>query len=356
MEPVTENIFGSRLKLARKMAGYSLQDLADALLNRITKQALNKYELGLMNPSPEVLLLIANLLKVKQDYFFKKNQVKLGEVLFRKKASLSKKNEDSIIEVVRDYVERYLEIENILNISQSFVNPLEDFKISEKVDVEKAAIQLRIKWNLGNDPIFNLVEMLEFKGIKILLIDEVEEIDGLAVVTSKGVPVVVVNSKNKPLERIRFTIIHELAHLLLKLKHGLEEKEIENLCHYFSSCFLLPTDMLNKFIGNQVRTYIKIEELIAVKESFGISLRAIVHRLRELSIISDTYYRRWVIYMSKTYGSHAEPGCYKGEEKSRNFDQLINRALAEDLISISKAANLWNKTINQLRKESISGI
>ena len=43
-------------------------------------------------------------------------------------------------------------------------------------------------------------------------------------------------------------------------------------------------------------------------------------------------------------------GGYKGEEKSRNFDRLVNRALAEELISLSKAATIWNISINELRK------
>lgn len=352
MEPVAENIFGSRLKLARKMAGFSLQELADALENKVSKQALNKYEMGQMNPSGDILVAISSTLKVKPDYFFKKQQVELGEILFRKKASLSKKSEDSIVEKVRDYVERYLDIEDILGAATPFKNPLRTFKINQKHDVEIAANQLRKDWNLGTDPIANIIEMLELKGIKILLIDDVDDIDGLAVFTSTGIPVVVVNTRNKSIERIRFTIIHELAHLLLKLEKNILEnqKEVEKFCHFFSSCFLIPSEMLLKQIGSGKRSYIRIEELIAIKEYFGISIRAIVHRLKELEVITDSYYQRWVIYMSKTYGAKGEPGVYKGEEKSRNFDQLVNRALAEELISLSKAAVLWNVSINELRK------
>ena len=84
MEQISEKIFGIRLKLARKMAGFSLQELADALENKVSKQALNKYEMGLMNPSGDVLVAISNTLKVKPDYFLKRNQVELGEILFRK--------------------------------------------------------------------------------------------------------------------------------------------------------------------------------------------------------------------------------------------------------------------------------
>lgn len=352
MEQLASNIFGNRLKLARKMAGFSLQELADALENKVSKQALNKYEMGQMNPSGDVLVAISSALNVKPDYFFKKQQVELGEILFRKKASLSKKSEESIVEKVRDYVERYLDIEGILGAASPFNNPLQTFKITQKDDVEIAANLLRKEWNLGTDPIPNIIEMLELKGIKILLIDDVDDIDGLAVFTSTGIPVVVVNTRNKSIERIRFTIIHELAHLLLKLeRHILENtKEVEKFCHFFSSCFLIPTEMLLKQIGSGKRSYIRIEELIAIKEYFGISIRAIVHRLKELEVITDNYYQRWVVYMSKTYGAKNEPGIYKGEERSRNFDQLVNRALAEELISLSKAAALWNVSINELRK------
>lgn len=348
LEP--ENIFGARLKLARKMAGMSLQELADELENKVSKQALSKYEMGVMNPSGDVLASISKALKVKPDYFLKKNQVELGEILFRKKASLSKKHEESIVEKVRDYVERYLEIESLLNINNMFENPLKDYQIQRKTDIEAAANKLRREWDLGTDSIPSIIEMLELKGIKVLLIDDSDDFDGLAVYTSKGIPVVVVNGRNKPIERIRFTIIHELAHLLLELDGSMTLKQVEEWCHFFSSCFLMPTEMLIKMIGGKKRSYIYINELIAIKEYFGVSIRATVHRLKGIEIISDSYYQRWVIYMSKTYGGKDEPGNYKGEEKSKLFDQLINRALAEEFISISKAAALWNISINELRK------
>src|SRR6185436_7745078 len=236
MQEENKNTFGNRLKLARKMAGMSLQDLADALENKITKQALSKYELGLMNPNGEVLLDVAKVLEVRPDYFLKKNQVELGQISFRKRNSLSKKDEDSIVEKTRDYVERFLEIENILVVENKFNNPLENLKINNKKDVESAANKLREVWELGSDPITNIIETLELKGVKVLLIDAVDDIDGFAVFTSNGIPVVVVNTRDKPVERIRFTIIHELAHLLLKFSESdkLTNKEIETLCHCFS--------------------------------------------------------------------------------------------------------------------------
>lgn len=350
MSILDNNVFGNRLRLARKMAGKSLQDLADALDSRVSKQALNKYELGAMKPTSEVLLLISKCLNVKPDYFLRKQQVELGQILFRKKSNLTKKDEDAVIEKARDYVERCNEIEQILGVYQLFENPLANLIINEKSDVEKAANTLRLKWNLGDNPIPNLTEMLELRGIKILLITEVDELDGLSAMTDSGVPLLMVNIKDKPVERIRFTIIHELAHLLLNFSQNIAENLIEKLCHYFASCFLVPTNKLLSMIGSAKRTYIAIKELIAIKEYFGISLRAILHRLSELEVIIPVYYQKWNVYLSKTYGGKKEPGEYKLEERSSIFDLLINRALAEGVISLSKAAALSNQSINELRK------
>ncbi len=346
-----ENIFGARLKLARKLAGLSLQELSDILQTKVTKQALSKYEKGLMNPSGDILLSIAEAFNLKPDYFFKRKSVQLGEILFRKRARLSKKQEESIIEKVRDYTERFLEIENILTLDNNFINPIKKIKINSKQHAGFAAQELRRKWNLGNDSISNLVEMLELNGIKVFLLEEVDDFDGLAVLTSKGLPIVTVNIKNKPIERIRFTILHELAHLILNFDEATlnDSKKVEVLCHYFSSCLLIPNEILFKLIG-QNRNYIRINELISIKESYGISIRAIVHRLKELKVINENYYKRWMIYMSKTYGSKNEPGKYKSEEKAKTFDRLVNKALAEELITLSKAAALWNVDIDLIRK------
>lgn len=349
-----DNIFGTRLKLARKMAGLSLQGLSDLLNNQVSKQALNKYEMGLMNPTPMVLLALAQALNLKPDFFLKKDVIELGAISFRKKANLSKKDEEIITEKARDYLERFLEIEQILAIKSLFVNPLDNLLISNEQEVENAASLLREKWELGMNPITNLVEMLELQGVKVFLIDSVDEIDGFATITEKNIPLVCINTHQKSIERIRFTIIHELAHVLLCLSEEIkaDTKLEEQFCHYFSSCFLLPRKNLIQMIGGNNRTYIRINELINIKEYYGISIRAIVHRLHKINVISDSYYQKWMVYMSKTYGAKKEPGAFNGLEKSMVFDQLINRAFAEGLISHSKAASLCNITTNQFRTNS----
>ena len=352
MNSLFQSFFGTRLKLARKMAGMSLQGLSDTLGNRISKQSLNKYEQGLMKPTGDVLLAISDALNVKPDYFLKKKIHEVSEISFRKRISLSKRVEESIVEKSRDYVDRFFEIENILGMDKEFINPLKDLRINNHKDVEDAAIKLREVWELGNNPIPSIVEMLEIKGIKVLLIDDVDELDGFSYFTSYATPVVVVNTRLKPVERIRFTIIHELAHLLLNFEEIIlnDVKQIEKLCHYFSSCLLIPSLKLIEMLGGSKRNYISIKELIIIKEYYGISIRATVYRLKELNVITQNYYQRWMIYMSKTYGQKKEPGKYIGREKHKYLEYLVNRALSEELISLGKAAILLNTDINKLRK------
>jgi hypothetical protein len=45
-----------------------------------------------------------------------------------------------------------------------------------------------------------------------------------------------------------------------------------------------------------------------------------------------------------------EPGEYTGTEKSLRFQQLLYRAAAEEVISLSKAASLNNQSLSQFRK------
>lgn len=356
MKTNDENIFGIRLKLARKMAGMSLQKLSDVLGTQVTKQALNKYELGKMKPSSEVLLALSKTLSLSPDYFLKKDLVEFKNVFFRKKSSLSVKDEDSIIEQSRDYLERLIELENLLGIHQPFVNPIKDNLIATLEDAEAAAEKLRQIWELGHNTIANVTKMLELKGIKVLLIKDTDAIDGLAVVSNSNTPLVVINTKGRNIERIRFTIIHELAHILLNFDKAVQadHKFVEKLCHYFSSCFLLPRKMIVKMIGGLKRDYISIKELIAIKNYFGISLRAIIYRLKQMNIITDTYYKRWTIYLTKTYGSKDEPGSFTGEEKTYLLESLIERALSEGIISYSKAAYLSKCSIDDIRKEFVS--
>lgn len=340
--------FSERLKSARIMKGYSLQDLEDALEKRVSKQALNKYEQGLMKPDSEVLLLICNALDVRPDYFTREVSISLENVEFRKLKKLSVKESARIKEKTIDILERYFELEDILGVDEVFVNPIAEIEIKSYEDVEKAVSKLKHKWKLGEDPLNNVIELLEDNNIKVIEVKSGPEFVGLS--TWEGIknPVVVVNS-DLVLDRKRFTVLHELGHILMKVNHH-PEKEREHFCHYFAGAMLIPKDLLLKELGNS-RSRISLKELIYLKEQFGASIQSIVIRAKNLDIITENYYRSFMTFFSMKGYKKNEPGEYKGYEKSNRFKQLLHRAVAEEIISTSKAAALDNKKLAEFRDE-----
>lgn len=343
------NLFAERLKSARMMNGLSLQDLADRLQGRITRQAIHKYEKGEVLPDSEMMGYLSEALGVRPDFFVRETFVELGEVKFRKIVKLPVKEQNSIIERTREMLERYLELEEIVGVQTKFSNPITLKSIVSLDDVEKAAIDVRNVWKLGNEPISNVIELFEDNCIKVLQIEANDEFDGMqAWVNNQTIPVIVLNINNlKSGDRKRFTALHELGHLLLPLK-DVPEKMSEKYCHAFAGMMLLPKDAALREIGIK-RNKLSIQELGIVKQNYGISIQAIIYRLFNLEIISEYYMKYFFQYINQMGWKIEEPYAYTGQESSNRFDQLIFRALSEEIISISKAASLKNLKVSEFK-------
>jgi len=326
------------------MKGWSLQELADQVSVSISKQSLNKYELGTMKPTGEVLVSLSRALDVKPDYFLREAGIVLPDVKFRKRAKLGAKEIDRIKENIRDVLERYLEVEALLNIKSRFVNPLKKNSIDSEAEVETHARQLINAWNLGFDPIPNVLEMLEEKGIRVIEIEAPLDFDGLSAHVGE-IPVIVIN-KNYPAERKRFTALHELGHLVLTIEKGADE---EKICHAFAGALLLPDNCLEKLLGEK-RSNIAPGELVRIKEQYGISVQAIMMRARLKGIIDKNALDRFWKSMA---GNKKEEGLgsFAGNEKSYRFEQMVFRLAAEDVVSLSKAANLSGMKLAQFRDQ-----
>jgi Zn-dependent peptidase ImmA (M78 family)/DNA-binding XRE family transcriptional regulator len=343
---IMNKIFAQRLKSARLMAGLSLQGLADKMDNLISKQAINKYEQGVMLPSSEILAKISSVMNLKVDYFFREKNIKLGNVEFRKRAKMGNKAQDAVKEKTVDFLERYLEIELLLNADLEFENPLKNIKIENQNDIESAAEQLRENWNLGANPIHNVMEMLEIRGVKIFEIDNNNVFDGLSAWV-KDIPVIVLN-RNVDNVRKRFTALHEFAHLILIFPPAADKKKTEKLCHGFAGALLLPKKELIRELG-QNRKRISLQELRALKEYYGISMQAIMARAHALILFNEQRYKQFRIYMSKWDYIKNEPGEYKGLEETCRFKNLVYHAASEELITLNKAASLMNVRLADLQ-------
>ena len=341
--------FGERLKAARKMAGMSQQNLADSTDNLITKQAVSKYEKGKMFPASDILIAISKALGIKTGYFYRQSRIELDGLEFRKKSRLSKKDENRVKYQTIDFLERLMEIESVMGRQTVFENPLKDAVIESQDNIEDAAMRLRRAWDLGIGPVSNLMELLEDKGIRIFEADLPEDFEGLSA-WAAGVPVITVN-QNRNLVRKRLTIVHELAHLILGFG-DCGSGDLEKRCHNFAGAFLIPKEKMIAEIGLH-RSKITFLELKKLKGIYGISILALVVRARKLGIINDNYYKKFFITAGKNgwrSGDKKEPGTYVGREYANRFQQLILWAVAEEIITMSKGAELMNISLPEFRK------
>lgn len=342
-----ENIVAFRIKNARKLNGLSLQNVADDL--QVSKQMISKYETGISIPNSEKLIQLSKLFGLKIDYFFSSFKVELNEVNFRKKSTFSAKKQDALKEKIRIGLENYLYLEDCLSINYSFVNPLKELEILDESDLIKAVQKLKYDWQIGFDPVHNLMQLLEDNKIKIIELSDVEDkFDGLATFVDNKYPVIVLN-KDFPVERKRFSLLHELGHILLNISDKCSMKE-EDVCHKFASEFLLPRNIVIEEFGGK-RAHITQSELIIIQEKYGISIKAIVYKLKDAGILNEnqhaSFYKK--IRFNRELEKEIDKSRFRTPEYSNRFERLVYRALAQESISISKASSLLNEPMEVVR-------
>jgi len=343
-------IFGARLKTARVINGMSMDDLCAKMNNLVSKQTISKYESGKMFPNSTNLIALANALNVKPDYLFRPFTVSLDRIEFRKKSKMGVKEENSIKEKIRDQIERYIEIEEILGIDSNFVNPVKDNSVIAPSDVYPIVEEVKSLWKLGQDGIPYVIEMLEEHCVKVIEMDAPDTFDGLSGFVGNNKPIIVLNRKF-PVERKRFTAMHELGHLMLNFDETLPQKDIERFCNLFANEMLISQDVFRRILGVS-RHDISLNELRAIQSNFGISVEAQMFKAKQLEIISDSRYKYFCITKNQnpTFKEQVEKSTYHNE-KSDRFTSLVYRALASELITFSKASVLLNVSISVVREQ-----
>lgn len=330
---------GQRIKQARKAKALSLRGLAEQV--EISPMAISKYERDMDMPSSAVLVKLASVLGMSIDYFFRPNLLTIQLQSYRKHTRLGIKNQEAIQAHIQDWLERYTEVESLFPGDPSFL-PLPCYKVKSFKDVEEASIMLRMDWELGLDPIENLIQLLEDRGIKIGLVEGFEHFDACTFIAN-GKPVII-SKINLPGDRQRFNIGHELGHQVLDIDSSLDP---EKVAHRFIASFLVPAIAARYELGEK-RTTIDLGELLILKHKYGLSMQAWIYRAKDLNIITqataDRLFRRFRV----NNWHRCEPGREYLPEKPFRMQRLVYRALAEDIISRSKAQELLGESITQI--------
>lgn len=351
-------MIGQRIKRARAAASLSLRDLAEKA--GVSAMAISKYEREQITPSSEALIALAGALQVRVDYFFRSSEIHLSQVEFRKRTKLSGIDQNRIIADVEDQLERWEALDDIFPPSPDWAFRM-PHKVPEKIDsgddIEAAAIAVREDWGLGTNPIPGLIDTFEEQGIRVITtkFSGNEQFDGLS--ARAGSHHVIAIGEEWPGDRQRFTLAHELGHLILegRLDESLGNRDIEKACDRFAGAFLAPAVMVYELLGKK-RRWLDPRELYLLKHDFGLSMLAWSYRARDLGILDKTTHGKYYSYFRKQGWHKKEPNHQYPSERSGLFEIRIYHALAEDWLGESKAAELLSMPLAELRNWEVDSV
>lgn len=347
-------MIGNRIRQARLAAGLTLHALGAQV--GLTHTAIQKYEKGILTPPSSQLLKLAQACGRRVEYFFRTHEVELLEPEFRRLTTFGKTAQEALQIKAVELIEKRVELLGFFPES-----PILQFEVPQGLprhvnhldELEGFADQVREAWKLGLDPIGDLTGTLEDLGLLVLVVDEPNP--GFLGLTAtarasdgRTYPIVAVSSQ-WPGDRQRFTLAHELGHQLLsdRLAEGIDE---EKACNRFAGAFLAPKAAVVQHLG-QSRREIEWPELLALKHEFGLSMAGWLQRAKQCGVISETTATDlWKRFSSKGWRKN-EPGKQVPREDPRPFEQLVYRALGEQYISESKAAELLGIPMMRLHKE-----
>ena len=282
--------------LARELRGVTQKDLCLKVPN-LTQGNLSRMEKGLLNIPEETLTFLAEELNFPEKFFLQEAPVnRISNFYYRKRLSMPKKAlqiTDAKMHVISSC------IDNLLNSVELDSIDLPKIRVdnSSKTPCDIARIARRF-FDVPPGPIKNLSETLEKKGIIIKELDfNTDKFDGITLITKKGQPIIFVNT-SIPNDRKRFTLSHELGHLIMHLpfEYDLEisEKDLEKQANAFAAEFLMPEIEIRKDL-----TYITYSKLSPLKEYWMTSKSSLIYRAYQLGCIGEEKYKNLLIELSR---------------------------------------------------------
>lgn len=341
---------GERLKLLRLARSLTMDALAAEVGGIVTKQAISKYELGKDVPSPRVLAKLAAALGVKSVHLWREPSVSVELVAYRKGFGLNRGEQSRVESMVVESLEQRVRLQELTGQEADGI-PAKSLRVSSVAAAEEAAARLRTTWRLGLDPIASITGILEDHLIHVIEIRANERFDGISAVATEGGKAraaAVVSRQGLPGERQRLSLAHELGHLVMDVPADVDE---EKAAFRFAGALLAPVEVLHREVGKS-RSTIDQAELLLLKKSLGMSMQAILYRLRDLQIITEGHYRQWCVVVSRARYRKSEPNPLPPEVPTWLLRTVL-RALAEGLLSNDDAERILGSAA-QLPKPALS--
>jgi Zn-dependent peptidase ImmA (M78 family)/DNA-binding XRE family transcriptional regulator len=268
------------LVLARQARCLTQTELAEKL--GISQAQVSKIENGLDRADPALVARYAQVLDYRPSFFFQTNSlVGLPPYHHRKRARLGAKKLDAI------YAElniRRLHLQTLVRSAElDTPKALPDLRLEDfENDSAEAARVLREHWLLPRGPIKDVTRAVENAGVLVLVCNfGTDLLDGLSL-RVEGLPPLIFLRADMSGDRYRFTLAHELGHLIMHWFNPTADDLMEKQADRFAGAFLMPAHD----IGPQLHG-LTLSKLVMLKQVWGLSMQAILYRAKDLGEVNE---------------------------------------------------------------------
>jgi Zn-dependent peptidase ImmA (M78 family) len=268
------------LRVARQLRG--LQQGDAALKLGISQAMLSRVENRLSPLGSDLIARAASAFDFPSSFFVQTDAVLGAPVsvhpMWRKKAAVSAREMDHIVAELNlrlMHLRRLLRAVEIEATYQIPSLPFEEFESAERI-----AALTRAQWQMQSGPVLNLTRVLEAAGIVVMHSPMAgSAVDGVTF-AAPGLPPLIVLNVNQPADRMRFTLAHELGHLVM---HRTQPTRLmEEQANEFASCFLMPAQDIRPYFNRRV----DLRLLAELKPVWRMSMASLLIRARSLGLLA----------------------------------------------------------------------
>lgn len=287
--------------LARQWRGLSQIDLVGLLKGSIAQGTLSKIEHGRIQPSEKLVGNLASAVEVRPSFFFDGAYLREPMVSYhRKRQKLSATELQSIqgsAEIYRLNLQRCFEAVELEHVLPTVPGIDPD---AYARNIEDIAATVRQRWSLPRGPVVDLTKTAEDAGIVVVSVDfGTPLIDGFCQHSCDGLPPLVFLNSAQPKDRWRFSLAHEIGHLVM---HQTPHPEQETEANQFAAAFLMPAkEIIYDFFESSLQRFMDL------KGYWGTSIQALVYRAWQLGKLTDRQYKYFVVELSKRGFRKTEP-------------------------------------------------
>jgi len=332
----------SKLTQARQMLAITRAELARRA--GVSAASISQYEAGTMRPRPTTMAELALVLNVPLAFLTEsRERTPLPTVdtsFFRSLRRTTQRDRERATAYAGLLAQLVAEIER--RVTLPAFSPMPDLALDPDDDpeaAEAAARTVRSLWQLGDRPVSHAVRLIERRGVIVARLPLSNDVDAFSWVSGPR-PLVLLGDDKRNFERSRFDTAHELAHILL---HAADPEpahpRMERQAHRFSGALLIPAEAIEQ---EWPRGRWDWNQLVRIKQHWGISIGALLIRGRDLDLISVAAYQSKMKYMSRMGWRRREPGTQLPPEQPDLLNQAIGllEQNGTTLEAVAEAGNL----------------